>query len=280
MKCNKCKKLIHRMLNEDLTRQERREVCAHLETCEDCRSYYEDIAYLCAELQDPDPEPPADFRRKWKEQIAAAAQTTPARKRKMRPAVLVPVVACCVAAMFVVSTILVNPQAFGLEGRNVTGEWFAAIMPAVSAEPAAPVDQGPGQKVSFVAKSEQKPNLLGYEDAEYSETTTTSSAVPALSAEGTIEPQHNEILGTIQDADAMDANGRALPDETPLLTLSVAEEEKEHLRELAGELGVDVISDDDNGLVLEGPPEKIEEVASGHHLEMPADAELVRLHVS
>lgn len=269
------------MLNGELNRQEKLDVCAHLDRCEDCRSYYHDIAQICAGLREPDPEPPAEFRQKWQQQIAAAASAGPAqrpRKKKFRAAVLVPVAACFAAAVFVVSTVLISPQTFGLEGENVTGEWFAATMPAAEPEPEPVIDQGSGQKVSFVAKSEKKANLLGFEDSEYSETTTTSSAAPRLSAEGTIEPQRNEVLGAIQDA--IDAEGRALPDETPVVTLQISAEEREHLRGLAPGLGVNIVSDDEDGIIFEGTPDKIGELASGHHLDLPEETDLVRLHCS
>lgn len=279
MKCSKCKKLIHRMLDGDLNRREQREVSAHLEACDDCRSYYRDMAGLCSALREPDREMPAGFRQQWKQQIAAAAADEPRRapRKRLRPAVLVPVVACCVAAMFVVSTILVNPQAFGLEGESVTGEWFLAVGPKATPEPAPSIDQGTGQQVNFVAKSEKKPNLLDFENSDYSETTTTASRGSALSASGTIEPKPNEVYETIKGA--LEEHGTALPDETPVLSLSVSDEERERLRELAGQMDVRVVSDDESGTVLEGSPEQIGEVAAGHHLEIPEEAELVRLHL-
>lgn len=282
MKCRKCKQLIHGMLDGEVNQQEKREVGTHLKTCEDCRSYYHDMVQIGAALREPDRVPPPDFQQKWKQQLAAAAaepasqarRTRP--RRRFRPAVLIPVVACCVAAMFVVSTLMVNPQAFGLEGESVTGEWFAAIMPAVgTATPS--VDPGSGQKVSFVATSEKKPNLLDFENSEYSEI-TTSSQLPQLSAEGTIEPQHNEVLGSIQDA--IDEHGRSLPEELPVLTLSVSEEELDRLREAAAGLDITVLSDDESGILFEGSPEQIVEIASGYSLELPEEAGLIRLHCS
>lgn len=277
MKCSRYKKLIHALVDGELTRPEQRAVCAHLDACEDCSAYHQDLLNLQAALREPDREPPAEFRQKWKQQIAQAPQRV--RKKKLKPAVLIPVAACCAAAVFVVSTILVNPQAFGLEGKSMTGEWFGAVAPEGSPEPPeSSVDQGEGQRVSFVAKSEKKPNLLDFEHADYSEKTTTSSDAPALSATGTIEPRPNEILGAIQDA--VDTKGTALPEGKPVLALSVTAGERERMREMAEEIGAVVVSEDEDSMVFEGSAEQIGEIAAGHHLEIPENSGSVRLCVS
>ncbi|MBD5559799.1 MAG: hypothetical protein HDQ87_05510 [Clostridia bacterium] len=278
MKCSKYRKLIHRMLDGDLNKEDQRRVCAHLETCEACRSYYDQVARICAELRQPDPQPPEGFEQRWKQALAeAAAPRRRSRKKKMRPGVLVPVVACCAAAMFVVSTLLINPQAFGLEGSMVTGEWFGAVVPEKEPEPEPSVSQGDGQKVSFVATSEKKPNVVDYENAEYSETTTKSTQVPKLSAAGTIEPRPNEIMSTVKEA--MDAHATALPEEVPVVVLSVAGEEQERLRGLAHEMELEIVAEDEAGLTVEGSPEQLEEFAGGYHLDIPPDAEWVRLQL-
>lgn len=284
MKCSNYRKLIHRMLDGDLNRQEKRRVCAHLDECEDCRSYCRDMAAIGAHLREADVKPPPEFRQNWKQQLAAlqnpaAADPAPARprKKKLRPAVLVPVVACCAAMMFVVSTIIVNPQAFGLEGLNVSGQWFAAVVPEATPEPAPSIDQGSGQKVSFVATREKKPNQLDLENSDYSETTTVGSQAPQLSAEGTIEPHVNELYSAVQEA--YEAGSTALPEEEPLLTLSVTHEECERLRELAEEMALSILLENESGVLIEGTPLQIEELADGYSLEIPEDAPMVRLQV-
>ena len=273
MKCSRYKKLIHRMLDGDLSRQERREVCAHLESCEECRSYYQDLAALCASLREEDVEPPAEFEQRWKQKLAAVR---PQPKKRFRPSVLVPVAAACAAVLFV-STILVNPQAFGLEGESMTGQWFAAVSPEVSPTQVPAVDAGGGQQVNFVAKTEKKPNVLDFENSGYSETTTSSATLSEISASGTIEPRSNEILDAFQEA--LEHDGTALPDDNPVLELSVSAEERARMRDMALEMNVEILTDDDSEMLLEGPAAQIEEIAAGHHLDIPDNADWVRLHI-
>lgn len=256
-----------------MNREERRSVLDHLQHCDACRDYYDDMRALHICLQESDREPPLGYEQRWKSRLQEAQKSN--RIRKVRWGALVPIVTGCAAAVFTISTLIVNPQAFGLEGNRVQSEWFAASQTSASQIGSQNLDPGVGQRVSFVGTSEKKPNLLDFESSDYSEITTQSSAAPQLETTGTIEPAPNDILSSIEAA-LTEAGGQKSQEDVLTIELATSEERRQ-IADRAVEKGCSIVSEDEAAIVIEGTPAQIIDLMDGHHLDIPDDVALVRV---
>lgn len=247
MKCREVEKLVHRMLDGDLGTEEKQAVCAHMQECKHCAQYYDDMAAICDAAWIADPEPPEGFERSWKHAVLHAHP----EKRKPRASRIIPAVACGVVGVFVISTALVNPQAFGLGGSTLRSDQATVTPPAQteSAEPAPIVFN----EVVPAPTKEPKPAVL---NGGYWEETVWSSATPTQVVSGDIEvPEESEPAET-QNAKVMpeEPEPQEEPETLDLVAPGIATIEA--MRSYAEDTdGISVTEGD--GVFLEGAPEKI-----------------------
>lgn len=169
------------MLDGEIAQRQAEAVMAHMEQCEECAHYYRDMRAISSAAYQPDREVPSDFRSKWQRTLAGSRRA----RKQVRPSRMIPVLACGVACVVVLSTALINPQTFGLGGENLrskSGELTPTVSPQESEKPA-------GAPIVFrdVVQPTRVPKPAT-QNGELWEETVWSSATPSQVVTGDIEP--------------------------------------------------------------------------------------------
>lgn len=248
MKCRKVEKLVHRMLDGDLDTKEKQAVRAHIQECEHCAQYYDDMAAICDAEWIADPTPPESFRRSWKQAVAHARP----QKRRPRASRVIPAVACGAVGIFVISTALVNPQAFGLGGSNLRSDQ-ATVTPPARSEPAEERAPIIFSEIVPAPTKEPKPATM---NGGYWEETVWSSATPTQVVSGDIEipeetePEESEYAKMTPEEPEPEEEAETLELQAPGVATIAA------MRSYAEDTdGISITEGD--GVFLEGAPEKI-----------------------
>lgn len=248
------------MLDEELQPAEREAVWKHLNECESCAQYYEDIAKICDAARVPDMEPPEGFSARWKRAIErenAPEQTRSARWHKTgrsgwRLSRVMPILACSILGVFLVSTALLNPQAFGLGGESLRSEQ-GTVTPSAQAMAAATDDAVSPIVFGNVVLPSKAPKLPATQNEEYWEETVWSQATPSQVVTGDIEqlPEDGEDMRE-------SADGADVPREEEVFELiTPGEATIAAMRSYAQDAAGITATEADDGVLVEGPADDI-----------------------
>ena len=241
--CEEFELLANLAVDEEATLEELAELNAHLETCPDCRAYFEDIKRIHGVFAREEAAPPEDLARRVMERVRETAQERPAEKKKVVPfphwrrwAALA---ACCAVAVLSVwafrgtgnfkdATVTMDSAPQAADARAST-EKSAAQEPAVfaldesaaveDAEPAAEPGEAPRsmpEEYEELAKSAAKD---GAAEGDYQPLTGgQSDQEPALAAAA--PPEHAEYS---RESDALPASNES--DQYPADTTAEMEDD-------------------------------------------------------
>lgn len=263
MNCRKVERLIHRMLDGDLEPRQEDAVKAHLAECERCDQYYREMAALSKAAHLPDPDMPSDFRRNWQQALTSSRRARVQR----RSSKMLPALACGIACVVVLSTVLVNPQAFGLGGEKLRSESGELTPTSESAEPSVHASAPIVFDDVVIPSRVPKPAT---QNAEYWEETVWSSASPSQVVTGDIEPPEEETAAEVEASPEQSVSIDVLELIAPGAATVAA------MKSFAEDIdGMSVHEAD--GLYLESTPENIELFLTAFACEGPQGT--TRLHI-
>lgn len=254
------------MLDGDLGPAETKAVEEHIRQCESCAQYYKDMALMSGAVREPDAQPPAGFSERWKKAVADAAHPAEPRtrmekrtqkkpRRAWRMSRVIPVLACSILAVFVVSTALVNPQAFGLGGESLRSTQ-ATVTPSDQGTAQMAVEESTSPIVfGNVVLPTRAPSKPATQNDEYWEETFWSSATPSQVVTGDIEPTPDDLEK--EDADASENGEDASGQSEPFDVAAPGEATIAAMRSYAQGVTDLTITDDDEALFVEGPADDI-----------------------
>lgn len=268
------------MLDGELSPDKKQALRDHLRTCSSCAQYYTQMAEMIGATREEDPVPPEDFRARWKQAVTAEASRSHRETRSSRrprtawkPARVLPILACSILAVFVVSTALVNPQAFGLGGESLRSEQ-ATVMPtdaslareADAAESHSPIIFGTVVTPTRVPKP-------AMQNEEYWEETFWSSATASQVVTGDIEDVNDAPEDPSSDEEET-------PEEIEEATEFVAPGAATvaAMRSYAVDIAGMTVTDDEQGILVEGAPDDISLFLVAFGFEAPED--LSRVYIT
>ena len=248
------------MLDGELDGTIEKAVRHHIAECASCARYYEDMAVICRDAYVADPEVPSGFRAQWQQSIAGAHRYT---KPRLRPTTMIPALVCGIAGIVVLSTVVANPQAFGLGGENLRSETGAVTSTNELADEGtfrAPIVFG-----DIVLPSHNpKPAT---QNAEYWEETVRSSETPSQVVTGDIEPLHEtrmEDMPDVPEGNPEGTDGSNIPFEVVVPGPATASSMKAYADNIEG-----MTIREENGMYIEGDAERVSMFLTAFELEAP-----------
>ena len=101
MTCGKCKKWINLYVDGYLPPAQEDILFAHMEECEDCARYYDDLLYILDMTEEEDRGIPPYFSERWRREVFAGAE----KKGRPHYKALIPALAAALCCVFVISAV-------------------------------------------------------------------------------------------------------------------------------------------------------------------------------
>ncbi len=274
MKCEKYKNLIHLYIDGALLPKEQDELFAHVNQCEHCSAYFDDMVALADELFEEDVEIPYAFSTAWRARVADMQP----KRRGISFKMMIPALAACVCGVFVISTALINPEAFGAGLANLVSRqnYVEAGAADVAETPAAEAAVFLPEEQPADAEEQEPPTEDGMLDE------ITEAAPSTTVAEGTLNDSSAGTAATDDAAKAAESAGAGKSTAAgAAVGLQTIDATGKKLKAKIAEVAVGnqvAVTETEGGLILDGATEALNKVLAAFQLgSVPAPQTSVKI---